>query len=91
MAILKRTRRTAYKVGRVANDINAVATGRIGPRIVNKAAGRAFGSAMRSSGCLLPVAAIVVPALVAGFYAVVAMLAFGPVRTVMANLIGVLS
>lgn len=47
MSALTRTRRGAYKVGRVLGDVQAVRRGRIGPRLVNKGLGRLFGRLWR--------------------------------------------
>jgi hypothetical protein len=76
-------RRSGYRaLGRLGDISNPTPS-----HFARKAGIRATGSAMRGAGCLLPV----LVAAVAILYAVGAVLAFGPVRTVMANLIGALS
>ena len=47
-----------YKTGTALGNLNAVRTGRVPQRVARVAAGRAYSRAMRASGCLLPVLAL---------------------------------
>ncbi|NLN18706.1 MAG: hypothetical protein GX162_05425 [Firmicutes bacterium] len=44
---INKTRRFLYQMARLLGDVNAVKQGKVGKRIVRRAAGRATGRAMR--------------------------------------------